>query len=278
MRRVFLVILMALPLFSAPLTFPDECIRSLARFYPNILADNKRVNGAYSDATTERAAVIDQWTLQTSKIFHKFVLPLLPTTLPAGGMRILDVGPGFGLYDILVSKHFGHKAQITLFDQLDKTTETEFSSKRVDGWHPDVKAMPFYRTDLACAKRIALANGVPDENYRLLNATAPNLAALAGSLDLIYSHTSLGFHYPLRTYAAAAFAALRPGGRLVVTARAGRAVRTTTEDGTAFGGAKQLKVDQHVTEGTRAGFTCTSSRAGYSCQGKCAILTCVKPL
>ena len=45
---------------------------------------------------------------------------------------------------------------------------------------------------------------------------APNLEALDGSVDLIYSHMSWGFHYPLETYLDAAAEILKPSGRLIL--------------------------------------------------------------
>jgi len=39
------------------------------------------------------------------------------------------------------------------------------------------------------------------------------------SVDIVYSHMSWGFHYPVNTYGEAVYRVLKPGGRLILTLR-----------------------------------------------------------
>ena len=156
------------------------------------------------------------------------------------------MGPGFGLW-ISWQQALCTRSRLRL-DQLAKTT----GRVELQAWTAGIrmKAMPF-TAPTWLAKRIALQNGVPDENSASQRDGAQPCGAAACPTS-VYSHIAR-LPWSAAGRGAAAASGLRPGGRLVVTAcKLPRAVVVITEDGTAFGGAKQLKVDQHVTEGTRA--------------------------
>ena len=137
--------------------------------------------------------------------------------------------------------------------------------------------MPFYENDLSCSKIIAVANGVPEERVHVVAATKDNLRAMNGTVDVIYSHVSYGFHYPTSTYAAEAFVAFKPGGLMLLTLRHGQGVKLPAN---AEGQRVTTTVDsmEAVTTLQAAGFLChTRPKEPYSCEDKCRIYRCLKP-
>ena len=148
--------------------------------------------------------------------------------------RLVDVGCGFGLYNVYVSRHYSGRSKIVYFDDTVPTpvaADGHTGRKTISGYHKKANQMSFYRSDPACTHALAVANGVPAQNVELLRATEDNLRDLAGSAQLIYSHMSWGYHYPVATYAAAAYAALAPGGKLLLTVRDTRALESARAAG-----------------------------------------------
>lgn len=147
--------------------------------------------------------------------------------------------------------------------------------KNTGGWHTNVTKMPFYHHERDCVTQIATDNDVPRANTRLLSATADNLAALDGGVDLIYSHMSWGFHYPVSTYASAAFKALRPGGTLLITV-----IKKfwNSRDG-CLGNGKRLKPEDEIEHARSVGFRCTimnGDSGGYRAE-RLHVVRCMKP-
>ena len=151
--------------------------------------------------------------------FHE-LLPLLASQ-PATPKRILDVGCGMALYNLLVIDHYGYDPLLHLY-LLDKTADKTDALKAMDKWNAKTNDFGFY-TSLECVEDTLLRNGVQSQQLHILNAGNGNsvLAPLDdGSFDLIYSLVSWGFHYPVTTYVAEAYRLLRPvTGRLQVDIR-----------------------------------------------------------
>ena len=190
--------------------------------------------------------------------------------------KLLDVGCGSGYYDIFVHRHYNHRLKLFYFDG--RTEDPK--SKNMDGYHTDVKIMPFYKNDLSCTRDFAVANGVLATNVQLVSASVENLAAFAGTLDMIYSYTSWGFHYPVSTYASAAFSALKPGGKLLLTLRAGKRVKLLVAK--AQGDGQRQRYSAAPTEdqrqsAIRAGFECAALPAGTGLLSSWLPLKCTKP-
>jgi SAM-dependent methyltransferase len=219
----------------------------------------------------------ENWEFSAWRTYTGFIRPLLLD----GAERprtIVDVGCGFALYDIHVHRHYNHAVKIIYFDQAGPRTSTRRGDKAfklTGGWHANISKMPFYHHDRSCLKEIATDNGVPEANIELLDANVANMKALGGRVDLIYSHMSWGFHYPVDTYASAAFDALRPGGRLILTL-----IRRFTNhmDGRYKVGDRWHKVDpdREMEVAVRAGFLCEITNRGYRSE-RLKVMVCVKP-
>ena len=215
----------------------------------------------------------ENWEYLAWRTFTGFLQPILPSS--PRPRTIVDVGCGFALYDIHVHRHYGNAVKIIYFDQAGERTSTRRRDKRfknTGGWHTNVSKMPFYHHDRSCVTELAVDNGVPETNLQLLDASAANMAALQGSVDLIYSHMSWGFHYPVKTYAAAAFEALRPGGRLFLTV-----IKKffNARDG-CIGSGKRMNPEDEIADAKRVGFQCTTTSHGYRSE-RLHVLVCVKP-
>ena len=226
----------------------------------------------------------DYWEFTAWRTYTGFLQPILPTS--PSPKTIVDVGCGFALYDIHVHRFYNHTAKIIYFDQAGPKTHNvmgkhDTNFKLTGGWHTGVEGntyrkMPFYHHDRGCVEEIAVDNGVPRENVQLLNATAANMAALDGSVDLIYSHMSWGFHYPVATYSAAAFKALRPGGKLLLSV----IKRFTNARDGMIGGGKSMNPEAEIANARSVGFKCditNGDKDGYRTV-RMYVLVCVKPL
>lgn len=165
---------------------------------------------------------VEYWEDIAWRIWNKFLKPNLPVATPT---RIVDVGCGFGLYNIHVSRHYGGKTQIVYFDQphvgpnARDVTKGRINKASLQGFHKSIKTFSFYENDPSCTREMAASNGVPSDKIEILAATEDNLRGLRGSVDLIYSHMSWGYHYAVATYISAAFEALSPGGNLMLLVR-----------------------------------------------------------
>ena len=223
-----------------------------------------------------------QWATQAEHCYTRFLRPLLPQARSKRKLRFMDVGCGFGFYNILVSRHYKHElVDITYFDN-EGSSEQDF--RNTLGWHANASQMPFYSNNLGCAKEIAVAHGVPRDSIRLIRASVAALEALNGSnYDMIYSHTSWGFHYPLAPYLPAAYQALRRGGFLLVTLRSG-STKMLRPSGVVGSTKVHPEPQRRLAEsfGFKCHFESTPSniRAAYTytCKKKCAVMVCRKGL
>ena len=73
-----------------------------------------------------------------------------------------------------------------------------------------------------------MANGFNVSNWHWVNATVPNVAALE-KVDIVMSLLSWGFHYPIEVYSSTVRQLLKPGGRLILTIRAGKGLELKLE-------------------------------------------------
>lgn len=166
-------------------------------------------------------------------VYDKFLKDDLPAM---ESPVLLDVGAGPGTYDMYVHRHYNNKATVIYFDgRSDQADPRVKHKKALDGYHTDVKVMPFYKNDMECTGKLPLFNGIPQSSVRVLAATPENMASLAGTVDFIYSHGSYGFHYPTSTYAVQAFLALKPGGKMKLCARAGTRIKQLLPKGDGEG-------------------------------------------
>jgi len=223
-------------------------------------------------------ARIKQEQGHAKRVYESF----LKNDLPAMESPVLlDVGAGPGSYDMYVHRHYNNKAKVIYFDgRSDQADPSVKYKKALDGYHTDVKVMPFYKNDMECTGKLPLFNGIPQSSVQVLSATPENMASLAGTVDFIYSHGSYGFHYPTSTYAAQAFLALKPGGKMKLCARAGSHIKQLSPKGegkghtTAF---KPLDPEMQRQQAINVGFRCDKIPSTAGLLNSYIFFTCHKP-
>lgn len=157
---------------------------------------------------------------------YQSVQNALPAFDPEAAPRIVDIGCGIGIYHVFVSSHYANRSHHFLVDreanQIDNPTRAQRRFAKRGGFHRDANDVAFY-TSATCARKIASANGLTAERWQWVNASESNVRALGvGSVDVVMSLLSWGFHYPVSTYADAARDVLKPQtGRLILQLRAG---------------------------------------------------------
>lgn len=120
--------------------------------------------------------------------------------------RMVDIGCGHALIDVLFHRRYG--CELHLVD-----------IERSDTHRHDYHESGSGYASLRAARDLLVANGVPAERVRTTNPDREPLADRG--CDLVLSLLSCGFHYPVRTYAAFAREALKPGGLFLVDLREG---------------------------------------------------------
>jgi SAM-dependent methyltransferase len=134
---------------------------------------------------------------------------LLPF-LPEPCANVLDIGCGIAGIDVLLYRHLGDR--LRTLHLLDKSAVAR------NIFYGFGAAGAFYNS-LPLARRVLVANGVPADRIRLIEATDANDVPVDTPLDLVISIISWGFHYPVATYLEQVHARLRPGGRLILDVR-----------------------------------------------------------
>lgn len=132
--------------------------------------------------------------------------------LPPSARKILDIGCGVAGIDVFLYHHY-RDIQPTFY-LLDRT---QVDDRITYGFR---RRSSFYNS-LTVAGEVLLRNGVPSDDVVLLEATDDNRIRVEGSVDLVISLISWGYHYELDTYLHRVHDLLSPGGRLIVDLRKG---------------------------------------------------------
>jgi len=262
---------------TTKIILPSECETHVARTNHDLRAN-----------TARRAQVLRMspqrwllWERRTWDVWNNFLRPNLPPLQGQPEIRLVDIGAGFGCYNIHVARYYNMTAHITYFDGEGAKCYSGHACERampLDGWHPKVEEMPFYHNNLACARRIAVANGVPSTHVHIVQASKANLKSMAGQIDVIYSHTSYGFHYPVTQYHTEAYEALKPGGLLLLTLRNSERVKlppsAKDQKHRPLGSVDVVAAIRQLEE---AGFKChIRQHETYTCNNKCHTYRCFK--
>ena len=132
--------------------------------------------------------------------------------LPAGCARVLDIGCGVAGIDVLIQRHYaGRPLNFYLLDKS-QVEDSVFYSYQPRG--------AFYNS-LEVARSMLTENGIARERIHLLEATGNGDIQIAGSVDLIISLLSWGFHYPAATYLSQVYHLLSDDGVVVLDVRKG---------------------------------------------------------
>lgn len=139
--------------------------------------------------------------------------------LPAGGSAILDIGCGVAGIDVLLHRHYAGRSaadrgpDLYLLDKTRTETSVYYMFKQRGA---------FYNS-LEVARKLLVANGVPERRVHLLEATSRNEIAVQTKVDLVLSLISWGFHYPVETYVDRVRGLLADGGVVILDVRKGTA-------------------------------------------------------
>ena len=195
---------------------PEHCLWSLYEVYIPQRCAKGTCNPANRKDIVKEVAVA--YGAQAKSMAEKFDMPKLhewPTTRP----RIVDIGAGLAMYHVNIHRFFENRTEHII---MDRTANLTHGFRSNGGFHRssiDGGRFPFY-SSLECARDIALANGFPNpSNFQTIHADQGALVRTlaAGSVDLVMSILSWGFHYPISTYANDVKTVLKPiSGRLLV--------------------------------------------------------------
>ena len=150
------------------------------------------------------ASLIRSRFIKSVKEDYAVLKPHLPAV---SSPVIVDIGCGLGGIDVLLSKHYSHRAIFTLVDK----TQTEDTI-----WYGFAEKGAFYN-DITIAKDLLIKNDVPAEHIRVF--TPEEYAADTPPADIILSLKSLAFHYPLASYIDEIRKSLKPDGVLILDIR-----------------------------------------------------------
>ncbi len=129
--------------------------------------------------------------------------------LPAKCKSIVDIGCGVAGVNIFLQKHYDESVDFYLLDKTETNEEIYYL-------YNDKGA--FYNS-LNIAQDVLLENGIEKKNIHLVEATENDDINIKGSVDLIISLISWGFHYPVAIYLDKAYKKLSKGGHLIIDVR-----------------------------------------------------------
>lgn len=138
--------------------------------------------------------------------------------LPVSGGRVLDIGSGIGLLDLMIYRHAGPaKPQLYL---LDKSVDVQkLSTERIAPTGFNERYV--FTGSMQLASRFLQLNGVAEQDIHPCEVGRWNIPQGA-PFDLVFSRKSWGFHYPLGEYLDDVRASLTTQGCLITDVRAGQ--------------------------------------------------------
>ena len=160
-----------------------------------------------------QTAFIDSYVAANIKYFE-----LIKSRIPLNCSRLLDIGCGIGLLDLLIYRSInGKKPKLFLFD---KSVEQAALSK--GGIAPTgFNEYYVFTASLEETAKFLRLNGVADSDIVLCEVGAWTICNGA-PFDLIFSRKSWGFHYPLMEYLAEVSLSLSKNGVVITDIRSGR--------------------------------------------------------
>jgi len=158
-------------------------------------------------AVTENPASIDSkfWA-----IMEKEAAAILPH-IPAHSRRIVDIGAGLAGVDLVLSRTIS-------FDQIVLVDRTLKDRKVYYGFE---EKAAFYNS-LESARGLLIRYGVRPESIQIVDAPGDGVIPCpAGSVDVVISTISWGFHYPVSVYLESVTRILAENGVLIIDLRKG---------------------------------------------------------
>jgi len=152
--------------------------------------------------------------MQANYNYFQIVKPQIPNDCS----RILDIGSGVGLLDLLIYRSAeGKKPKLFLFDKSVDPTTFSKGSIAPTGFNKHY----VFTASLEQSAKFLRLNGVAEDDIVLCEVGAWNIRD-GGPFDLIFSRKSWGFHYPLAEYLAEVARSLGNHGVVITDVRAGQ--------------------------------------------------------
>lgn len=158
-------------------------------------------------------AFIDSY-MQANLNYFQVIKPQIPSDCG----RVLDIGCGVGLLDLLIYRSAqGKKPKLFLFDKSVDASDFSMVGIAPTGFNERY----VFTASLEQSARFLRLNGVSDDDIVLCEVGAWNIRD-GGPFDLIFSRKSWGFHYPLTEYLAEVARSLSKHGVVITDVRAGQ--------------------------------------------------------
>jgi SAM-dependent methyltransferase len=168
------------------------------------------------------------------KANHDYFTAIRPH-LPSHGGRILDIGAGIGLLDLLIYRQAATaKPTLFLLDQSVDVQQLPHASIAPTGFNEKY----VFTASMAVTSNFLQLNGVAEADLRLCEADSWRIPQGA-PFDLIFSRKSWGFHYPLSEYLHDAVRCLSAQGCVITDIRANQGAEELIER--EFGEMKVLQ-------------------------------------
>jgi SAM-dependent methyltransferase len=162
--------------------------------------------------TEFQTAFIDSYVQANLKYFE-----LIKSQIPADCCRLLDIGCGIGLLDLLIYRNIrGKKPKLFLFDKSVEQTALSKTDIAPTGFNEHY----VFTASLGETAKFLRLNGVADSDIVLCEVGAWAICN-GGPFDLIFSRKSWGFHYPLMEYLAEVSLSLSEHGVVIMDVRSG---------------------------------------------------------
>ena len=154
-----------------------------------------------------RKKIIENSLIDSAIRDYRIIEPFLPKA----PKRILDIGSGMGIINLLVYEGSVGNPEIWL---LDKEGESDFW---VAGYRKESNRFSHYNSFNATIKQFS-KNGISQDKIKVINISENNFP-IEASFDIIYSFLAWGFHFSVEAYLHEAYQALKSGGTLILDIR-----------------------------------------------------------
>jgi SAM-dependent methyltransferase len=187
-----------------PLSWTESCWPDLTRFY---LLQTGKWN--WSNDNPSVAEFISVAKPRITGDFNRLARSIGTIDGIDGGMKIIDVGSGIGIHDLLLYQKISNQGMSAKMFLVDKDAYINVR-KGILFYEPEI-GYNFYNS-WAPVENAILAIGLPRSDFMLMSPEDP----WPIDSDLIFSTYSWCWHYPPEIYLDKLLASLKIGGKLIL--------------------------------------------------------------